>query len=812
MSACTKTAAPPAPSKTAKAGDKKPGRPKPPFDMPRVYSEPNERSFIDPQDKLATSIFHGIKPGHWTGVLVQTRANHADFSGELSSQPFNSRQQPLVLERSFFSLATARPVAFPLDQSKTVETVFFSPPSGLRITSWMGNRLNSTSSGENWTAQAELMPHLPRFQYFMCVLTRDPNRYKFLRVLDSVRPPAALLPVNLDDALYYRVVIPRLDLHQPLALPSHPLCWSNTAYLIWDDVLPSALSPEQQQALVDWLHWGGGIIISGPQTLDTLRGSFLEPYLPAVAANATTLESAALTQLNDAWTVADPTGDRSPLQLRHPWSGVELGLRAGSQFVSGTGSLVAQRRVGRGRVVATAFRLTEPELLQWHSFDSFVNACLLGRPAREFNASLAQFDFLEANGDPGTDRYDPELVTQVRYFTRDAHRPNEMQHSTDLQSIEIANTIAPGGVMPEDEQVPHDDFGLAKTAAGTAGWNDFSAASNAARSILREAAGITVPRRDFVLWMLGAYLLVVVPANWLVFRLLGHVEWAWLAVPLIALGWGGVVVWQAQLDIGFSRAQTEVDILEIQADYSRAHLTRYAALYSSLSTNYDLQFDGPSAVAQPFSPGVELLRGQAEATVTWEGVGQNALVDYPVRSNSTGMVHSEEMFDLGGGLAWQEIDDRSARVENHTSLAISGVVILRRQGDPQQPRDQMAWIGTLLSGASATVQFEPFNADRLGQMREDTAITAAARKEGTLSIRPLIAFAEEIITFAPGDVRLIGWREDNLPGLQIEPSVHQRRQATLVVGNLRFGQVVPLAPDRVLRGASDVNLPVEAAP
>ncbi len=69
------------------------------------------------------------------------------------------------------------------------------------------------------------------------------------------------------------------------------------------------------------------------------------------------------------------------------------------------------------------------------------------------------------------------------------------------------------------------------------------------------------------MWMVGLYLLIIVPINWLVFRLAGRVELAWLAVPVLAIGWGVAVVWLAQLDIGFARAETEVAVLEVQNGY-----------------------------------------------------------------------------------------------------------------------------------------------------------------------------------------------------------------------------------------------------
>ena len=79
--------------------------------------------------------------------------------------------------------------------------------------------------------------------------------------------------------------------------------------------------------------------------------------------------------------------------------------------------------------------------------------------------------------------------------------------------------------------------------SGVAAWNDNGAASEAARHALTEAAGIQIPRGEFVLQVLGVYLLVLVPLNWLFFWLLGRVEWAWVAAPIIAvLGAGAALI------------------------------------------------------------------------------------------------------------------------------------------------------------------------------------------------------------------------------------------------------------------------------
>ena len=48
-------------------------------------------------------------------------------------------------------------------------------------------------------------------------------------------------------------------------------------------------------------------------------------------------------------------------------------------------------------------------------------------------------------------------------------------------------------------------------------------------------AGISIPSRKFVVYVLSVCLVVLVPINWLVFRLMGRVEWAWVAAPIIAI-------------------------------------------------------------------------------------------------------------------------------------------------------------------------------------------------------------------------------------------------------------------------------------
>ncbi len=391
--------------------------------------------------------------------------------------------------------------------------------------------------------------------------------------------------------------------------------------------------------------------------------------------------------------------------------------------------------------------------------------------------------------------HDPRTISQVRYFTRDAMAPPDM-FKQEFEGRQFQPYAAPEpefptgmpvgyGPMPQLLEEPPD-------GPGVAGWSDFSAASNLAFSALREAAGIVVPDASFVVKILAVYVLVLVPLNWLVFRLAGRVEWAWGAAPFIAIGAAVAVVYLAQLDIGFARSKTELAVLEVQGDYDRAHLTRYLALYSSLGTSYDLRFDDASAVALPFASGQKMLIGQGRTTVEYrrarKATGDKddaeislvSLEGLEISSNTTGMVHSEEMLQLAGGLGWEHLGGERYKVSNNTGLELQGAGVVSG--------DKAAWIGTLGPGAAHTVEMKPWPKDERKLWNKEwnqSPITAESPPDEGMHLRKLMSLAR---LDAPDDeFRLIAWTDEELPGLSVRPRGSQRRQLALVVAHLNYG-------------------------
>jgi len=767
-----------------------------PFEELRVFSEPNELSSFVPGEKESTRVVLAAKPGHWAGFLVQARANLEDVAGRLETTPQNAQQRPIDLENTRFWLSTLRGATLPKEQRKILETLFFPPkpaPHTTQTSTWIGSRLSSAEAPT--LSSAEMISHMPSYQYFLVVLSEQADRYRYLVDLPSVRPPAEFSSANIIDTYHYRVLFPRVD--KPLALARNPLCWTSTAHVVWDDVSPKALEPEQQRALVDWLHWGGGLVISGPDSLDQLKGSFLEPYLPATAGAAGPIEPAKLAEFHKHWTILGDASEPLGAKPGMPWSGIELVKHDEARLVPGTAGLALERRVGQGRIVVTAFRLTEPELTAWPSFDGFFNAGLLGRPPRKFDSTQQSFVFV---GDGAPNRYDASAVTHLRYFTRDEPDP-ELKKELPPPAASVVSGAPPAAASPQNVNsyvTQTELIDVLKGEPGQAAWNDQSWISSAARETLREAAGISVPRRQFVFKMVGLYLLVIVPLNWLVFRLLGRVEWAWFAVPAVAVAWGVLVVWLAQLDIGFARAQTEVDVLELQGGYGRGHLTRYVAMYTSLASDYELRFDDPTAVALPLASENRPLFGTTSQAVKLTTAGERDLTGYPVASNATGLIHGEQIVEVGGGIHWHSPADGAASLRNDTSLTLRGAAILRlRRDDSGRLIKELAWLGDLAPGRESEVRFTA-SSDAIDRLRQQEPLSAELGESGGLSLRKLINRAQNFDNLRPGDVRLVAWHDQALPGMEVTPSAAQTSGATLIVAQLAYADRPEAEPDENL--------------
>jgi hypothetical protein len=241
-------------------------------------------------------------------------------------------------------------------------------------------------------------------------------------------------------------------------------------------------------------------------------------------------------------------------------------------------------------------------------------------------------------------------------------------------------------------------------------------------------------------------------------------------------------------------------VLEVHGDYPRGHLTRYTALYSSLTTEYDLVFDDKNALAMPFAtdPEFQMLRSQGLSPVNFYRDEEEArLSGYRVQSNSTSMVHSEQMADLGGVIYYQEKDGRH-EVFNRTKYPLTNAGVIRKVGN----RMEAAYLGDLKAGDAAAARFDtsPLQPPLLPQWDVRTS------DERDVPLERLLKLAQASEQLESGEVRLLAVIEQSLPGLMVEPAASQNdRSATVVVATLKRPSLASRVPERDANSRYDIS-------
>jgi hypothetical protein len=287
-------------------------------------------------------------------------------------------------------------------------------------------------------------------------------------------------------------------------------------------------------------------------------------------------------------------------------------------------------------------------------------------------------------------------------------------------------------------------------------------------------------------------------------------------------------------------------VLEIQGGYERAHLTRYTALYTSLSSSYTLAFDESSALAAPL-PAKQLEESLLSITqytdVSFRRDKETSLAGVQVSSNSTGMVHSEQMLPLGNSPKSVETlrlvgdESKGYSVSNTTDLTVRDIGVFRRvdvpgtSGQRSAPQIEVAYVAKLDPVSSALLRFSP-----LVEKKQDPAVAEEviprnqprgprypnvwldawdavpifadpAQQSAENAQQPpinrtrirltrLARLAADRLRLLPGDVRLIGWTDQRLPGMRIRPEAPQNNSYTLVVAHLARGTLPAVRPDK----------------
>lgn len=739
-----------------------------------------------------------VKPGHWFTASKSLQSNRQDERGRLAITAGTASQDADGNQlRRWQALTVTRPAVLPKGQEKRLDFRMLAPlPEGIDARqALLQSQLQARGGGLLYEGLPLTIRMLRPEQYFFVVVTSRPEQFVGLQNADWVSPPRdPKVFVNASRAVGFRVVFPSVD--DLIPLPETMLDWTSTAYVLWDDVPLDQLTPNQQQALGDWVHWGGRLIVNGRYASETFAGSSLLEKLPIAPEKLVELEGAPFAAMLKQWAVAgDTTTQQQVKSAERVNSRVAVAgpLAEDAQPVSGTETLVAQRRVGAGQVVMTRFDLATDLIKNWRSRDSFFNGAILRRPPREYVNQPEKFPQLRFVGDGASYDGSASLNTSFRLLSRDGGIPigevagavasgSVGTESPADASVEIAAAAKPRPVVTASRvggelQRWCRPGAISQAFGGLGAWTDDSPVAQVAIAALTEESGIEIPPPTFVIRSLAWYLALLVPVNYVVFRLLGRIEWAWFAVPVIAVVGAVWIARSARLDIGFTRLQNEVMVLEMQPGHDRAHATSFVALYSSLGTRYELTFETADAVALPVGIGeadpasetAELRFGDAEGPT---------LRNVSVASNRTRIMHTEQMLSAGGTIG---LVPGMQEVRNASDLPLEQAIIIRRLVSGEIQYSGPAGLGP---GSRLPLQFS-----------SDSPELAA---ETPLSSRRLVTSLLEGEHLRPGDMQLIATVQAAPTKLEVAPAANQQNRDAVLVAHLRYADLPAAAPDRSL--------------
>ncbi len=786
-----------------------------------------------------------LKAGHWVETTQSMKSNQEDLQILVTGDVLLGTDQVPISGTNIVN-EYARATALPKGQSRNVNLQYFIPRSGSQQDSQnfvvdskikLRTRLLSRPLLSPLKDEPFIVNELNAEQFELVVLTPEPLVYEYLGATDFVLWRGEEL-LDAERVRSYHVTLMN-SVNGKFAMPSSLLTMTSTAVVVWDDVAPEELSAEQKYALLDWLHWGGQLIISGPNSWSRLQNSFLVPYLPVNSGQAVELTTPDFSPISAKWAVEDlARRERDPLRFEGAAiPGLKFGLASEGMWLPHTGQLVAERSVGRGRVVITSFPLREPRIYRWQYFSNFFSTGILRRPARTVQRSgdlnsrqqrwAAPYQNMES---------DPRLNSNLRIASRDvplsAHSAtfaaqsgpealfNDPQQNQGLNSNALDEPRpSPPSELPSDslEQVQWSDNGVA--------WNDFSGLGFQAIQSLRAAAGIDLPKRATIIWLITVYLACLVPLNWLIFRLVGRLELAWLAAPIIAVVGVVVVTKVASLDIGFASRTTELSCLELYANYPRAHLTRYFAIYTSLSTNYAVDLPDPGSVALPLGDVARFqLRSNAARRNLRTSYGESPgmrLEPLTVFSNSTEMVHAEQMVEFTEGIQYQtDGTSNRATIVNGTGLSLQSCLFVRRLPSGVL---QMAWQDQLTAAQPTMLEFKnalwedlprAWNRSPITRIQNSASQASDAAEsqpsittDSTLAVGNVLWELVNKVPLVPGQTRLFCFT-DHRPGkLTIKPQEDQLDSRCVVMAHLTPMILPDLTPDQ--RILSRVGGPVD---
>ncbi len=183
-----------------------------------------------------------------------------------------------------------------------------------------------------------------------------------------------------------------------------------------------------------------------------------------------------------------------------------------------------------------------------------------------------------------------------------------------------------------------------------------------------------LPSTWFIAIYLGCYILIVVPINYLVFRAIGRLEWAWFTVPI----WALIFAYGAYY-IGALRQQghvtvNQISIVEARPSASTGMATTFSSIYSPVRQWYTLHFEDPAAFPSLLASSQRGGNPSRDERLTINYTEQGSSVeDFLIYHWSDKLVKTQHEISLGEGvdidLKWED-DQILGSITNRTGQTL----------------------------------------------------------------------------------------------------------------------------------------------
>ncbi|MBI3272522.1 MAG: hypothetical protein HYZ53_26260 [Planctomycetes bacterium] len=552
---------------------------------------------------------------------------------------------------------------------------------------------------------------------------------------------------------------------KPDHLPESWLACSAADTFFLDELLPSEVSEEKVAALRDYCLDGGTVVVCVGKLAQAYVGSPLASLLPVDLLGSRRADvKAALALVYGGPTPGPPAAGESEELLvaeGRPRPDAEVWLETVDRPAV---PLVVRARLGLGQLLFFAFSPSEAVLSRSSGRLRLLQRALGHRPQKLLRHGWVPDALSSLLPVPG-------MLLRVPEGARPAEGTSRSSSRTAM------NAFQPQG---------NDDAtagSLRDAVAGRFG-DDFF---------------LKIPPWQTVGLFLAAYVAVLVPINFWVFRRLDRVEWAWAAGIVITLAFAMGAQRLGHVGTAASIKSVLVSVLEAGPGAPTGSASSFLGLYTEGRVEEDLTFDGgPTFPCRLRSR--ETLRGLEREAFHVDEQDAPVLRHFNILPRATRSFEAARLVPLGDGFVAQigfgeRVD--SLRLENHSPFDLHDVLVLAGE--------QGAWeIGDLASGARHEGTPRPQSPDERKRATEAWRERAAAAR--TSRILESLARAAMQDQQAARRFQVLAWLETSPISVRLagEPVTGLERTLVRVPLDLRFSKgAVRLGRDfwhvRVLR-------------